>query len=364
MKIAKEIAGYFIIYLFLLLFTVPAFSHCEPCPPCYTGAHLFNCIGCTYRGCPSCDTNKCLYCNPLCQCLSWLSEDQVCCGDGHACHTYTGETCCPGEPTYHCCPLGATCCGDHCCGGGYTCCEHGCCNTSQCQKCDGEGGTCTYCSGNLDMSCCNGTCYDPETQQCCHGNVIEKDQTCCEDGHGCDEGQTCCGSNCCDPASCETCINGQCEVCGGNSEGCESFDQQHCVEGECEQCLYKVSTYAELESCNKVDDPCDEPTPNGCGPGGDDGISDDPANCSYPDFSSFKAPCDHHDLCYSSCVMSQSYCDSAFGSEMDVTCQNTSPLCYIVCEAQRVIYWAAVAIVGRTYYEAAQVAACACCDCE
>jgi len=177
MKIAKEIAGYFIIYLFLLLFTVPAFSHCEPCPPCYTGAHLFNCIGCTYHGCPTCNSADCMYCNYLCQCQSWLAEGWTCCGNGSYCHSEQGYTCCPDAG--HCCGPGATCRGDHCCPTEWESCGSGCCDPNNCEECD--GGQCKVCGGDPNKTCCGGNCC----QYGCCEEELQDELWCISRGCGC-----------------------------------------------------------------------------------------------------------------------------------------------------------------------------------
>jgi hypothetical protein len=280
---------------------------------------VYNAWGCCNNpppSCPPCSSPGCYGCIPC------------------------GGTCCPGG----CFPGGVICCGSGYCWPGNSC-SNGCCVPSGTTSC---GIDCGYCYSGTN--CCTGGggyfggCADPcQCQECKDGHPQSK----------------------CDPLKCEECNNvtHACEsYC--KPKGCDSWDREHCMVGECWPCLRKAGSYTALMACDRVDDPSTEPSTNGCGPGGDDGIPDDPANCSYPDFSSFKAPCDHHDFCYQTCNTPKSTCDSAFGDEMDVTCQGNSPLCYISCEAWRVIYWTAVAIVGENAYETDQLKACACCDCE
>jgi hypothetical protein len=125
-----------------------------------------------------------------------------------------------------------------------------------------------------------------------------------------------------------------------------------------------------LLTCNKVPDPTWPNTPNGCGPGGNDDISDNPAGwacwASSGDDSDFVGACDNHDICYGTCGgNSWTECNSNFGADMNAVCNspNNSPQCKVACQAARVSYWGAVEIVGWYYYEIAQVQACACCDC-
>jgi tetratricopeptide (TPR) repeat protein len=97
---------------------------------------------------------------------------------------------CPGG----CCPFGTTCCGSGCCPSGTTCC----------------GGT----------TCCLSS------------------ETCCGD-HCCTAGYTCCASGCCDPSQCQTCVGGQCKVCGGDPD-------KACCNGSCydihtQQCCTDIS---------------------------------------------------------------------------------------------------------------------------
>lgn len=55
---------------------------------------------------------------------------------------------------------------------------------------------------------------EPACENCCNGNCCPEGTT-CSNGHCCPPGQTGCGSGCCDPDNCETCVNGECMVCGG-----------------------------------------------------------------------------------------------------------------------------------------------------
>ena len=150
---------------------------------------------------------------------------------------------------------------------------------------------------------------------------------------------TCCAELCCSPP------------------GCDSWDDhQYCDSGTCESCLRKASTYAELQQCNKVDDPATEPQPNGCS-----WSPDNPAGCGT---TSFDNACDAHDTCYQTCGSDKGGCDNAFLNALTAVCAGVPPgYCYDAC-----IFWAswyvwAVEEYGDGAYEADQVMACACCDC-
>ena len=102
------------------------------------------------------------------------------------------------------------------------------------------------------MLCCDGTCYDPQTQGCCDGKTVYNKSTkkCCWEGtgHTCPKSpvdMACCDGNCCDPNECETCdyINGGCEVCYGDTS-------KTCCNGTCEPKCGIVDG----ENCNGSDD--------------------------------------------------------------------------------------------------------------
>jgi hypothetical protein len=244
-----------------------------------------------------------------------------------------GWSCLPCEDPdpiipYRCNPRCAY--GDQCCTSGNpegSCCDHICgmCSTIGCvEKCS-----------DPTQECCNGECYDVRTHKCCiYGGSAYK----------CGINDICCYGNCCH-YSC-----------------CNSWDCKYC-DGSCKSCLRKVGNYEEFGACQRVPDPIEWPEPDGCtNPIGSH--PDDPANCSPPDNSSFLQACNLHDICYQTCGISKGVCDSYFGDDMNNACEGNSPLCYIVCEAQRTIYWAAVSICGETAYETDQLRVCACCDCE
>jgi hypothetical protein len=113
-----------------------------------------------------------------------------------------------------------------------------------------------------------------------------------------------------------------------------------------------------------VDDPDDTPSSNGCGPGGDDGISDNPAwyACEGQE-SSFGGSCDTHDADYGTCGSSKIMADINFSNNMGAVCNSLSGDCKDVCQDYADIYVGMVVISGQIYWENAQVGACACCDC-
>ncbi len=251
-----------------------------------------------------------------------------------------------------------------------------------------EWGCYIWTCGN--QQCCNGTCFDPSTTGCCNGVTYDlSSQACCggaiQTKGGCmgcvndnwvslcdsSQCQTCGGNGICvskcDPSQCQTCVNGNCPVCYPHKLNCcDDYDCYHCVEksfGEiCQPCLWKPWSYAVLMTCNRVDDPTFNPKTDGCSnPFGDH--PNDPADCCAPDNSSFYWACYNHDFCYQTCGADKGGCDSAFGNDMEAVCAGTSLLCHVVCEAQRVIYWAAVSLCGEGPYESDQLDACVCCDC-
>jgi hypothetical protein len=223
-------------------------------------------------------------------------------------------------------------------------------------------------------ACCGGNkCYNLSTQFCCKKsiNYTYNYQVCDKNN------EVCCGSsNCCKPADCETCVNGQCKVCGGdttkqccNGGSCcnkscsNSWSCEKCKDGGgCQPCLRKAANYGELSSCSKVDDPATQPTANGCSaPLLENG--NNPAGCTY---SSFLNSCNSHDLCYGNCSQTQSACDTTFNLSMEAVCtseDNVADGCYYPCNSWKNVYHMAVLGAGVLYYKPAQVAECACNDC-
>jgi hypothetical protein len=232
------------------------------------------------------------------------------------------------------------------CGAGGSVCDRAeydsCTGTIRCFRC-----------GICDCFACDtyrAECYQVETTDC---------KECTWAGEGCNShctglkvcggrpGETCCGDSgsggCCKP------------------RGCDSFNnREHCVpDGYCAPCLWKAGSYAVLTSsiCNRIDDPCDEPTPDGCS----SPFGNNPTGCSS---ISFLEPCNQHDRCYQTCEQSKGECDAQFGDAINAACAGSNPLCWAACEAWRVAYWAAVVTLGESAYEGDQIKACACCDCE
>ena len=255
---------------------------------------------------------------------------------------------CKGDPCNRCCD-------GQCCGAGKTCCNGVCCDPLQCK------------------SCVNGVCKsncDPNLCQICDGRghcISRCDPNKCEacDGHG--HCKVCGGNSClscvngqcavCGGNTCYTCVNDNCLFCGGKNPCCNSFTNcQHCVSGNCEPCLRKVSSYAELQACNKVSDPTYTPSANGC-----TGVPDYPL-CA-PEIT-FTPACDNHDMCYGTCNSDQDSCDNDLLSDLTSVCYPIEdPICRAACTAAALLYYAGVQDLGWIWYEDAQVAACACCDC-
>ncbi len=134
---------------------------------------------------------------------------------------------CPGSPPGPCygceggvwvpvCAYYQICCSGSCCTG--DCCDQKTCYNSSWTKCcgSGTGATCPK-----SASCCDGgkSCPDSNTHFCCNYGT----------GQTCPNGETCCNNPekpCCNPALCESCIDGQCKVCGGDPA-------KVCCNGQC-----------------------------------------------------------------------------------------------------------------------------------
>jgi hypothetical protein len=175
------------------------------------------------------------------------------------------------------------------------------CNNANCYYCvDGE---CKGCDDPTSDSCCfkstGGKCYNAAIQGCCNGQLYDwKARQCCDDGlHEwlCDSNKECCGGECCDtancmacdwltgeecvqvcdmvpcmkcdgqgycvpcdPAKCESCVDGQCKVCGGdtNQKCCKGLAASWCVE----KCKEEVVDTTTCSKANEDGYKCD-----GCG---------------------------------------------------------------------------------------------------
>lgn len=85
----------------------------------------------------------------------------------------------------------------------------------------------------LACDCPDCQCWDDEAKKCyCCSN-------CCSNSD-CGECYKCEGEDCdcvyqCEPDNCESCVDGECKVCGGDENLC-------CVDGVCESCCYDEST--------------------------------------------------------------------------------------------------------------------------
>jgi hypothetical protein len=171
---------------------------------------------------------------------------------------------------------------------GLTCCNGSCCDTgdeSKCLSC--VDGGCWECNHDPEQACCRGAkqCRHWRTEQCCW-NTWELWATVCSNELGCcygvcydyaakyccndgppgghrfyliDIDKQCCNGSSCDPANCETCIDGECKVCGGdptktccNGSCCNT--NQKCCDGSCCNKDWTKETVAERAdtcgSCN------------------------------------------------------------------------------------------------------------------
>ena len=229
-----------------------------------------------------------------------------------------------------------------------------CCDTALCETC--VGGECKVCGGDTNKHCCY-----PEDgiNHCCNQSLVEP--------------ETCCNGSCCKTLLCETCVDGSCKVCDPHRLNCcDSFDCYHCVNAICKPCLRKAASLEELESCNRVDDPSTEPIPNGCSVppllceifGVD---CNNPAGCG--ESTSFLGACNQHDLCYQTCDTEgynrKALCDGDLCEGLESLCYGVPPgECQDDCFTFAVEYCLAVQGAGGDWaYEADQVEACACCDC-
>jgi len=92
--------------------------------------------------------------------------------------------------------------------------EGNCCSTDNCVSC--VDGACVVCGGDPNQFCC----VTEDGDICCN-----KGQRCCTFYYAgydlylpycCNSDQPCCNGHCCDPNDCETCVDGYCQVCGGD----------------------------------------------------------------------------------------------------------------------------------------------------
>jgi hypothetical protein len=231
-----------------------------------------------------------------------------------------------------------------------------------CATADGWGPApeCPLCQ-RWNGSMCVNKCTPNTQYYCCIWDIPPVRDLCCNRNEGCCDAKTCYN-----PATEQCCHRGDGSKC--NPSCCNSFNCQYCLPGAgCGQCLRKVSTYAELSSCSKVDDPTTEPSANGCGPKGWGWIiPDNPTGCEH---TSFTQPCNAHDLCYGDCTKSFGSCNGQFGAGMHAKCEALTGEeredCYEDCQDNAELYYSYVTgDIGYNVYKGAQVSACACCDCD
>lgn len=230
---------------------------CPSCPDCYykTKSGSGSC-GCAPIPCPP-TCGECEICDGCGGCESYCDGD--CCG-GLCCPA--GQVCCG----WGCCPEGTTCCGYGCCPEGTSCCDDSFCCSDDSQECIG-GQCCSKCnSDNCEErgeGCeCESSCDPAECETCMDGS--------CEVCEG-DDNKTCCGTGCCrtqGERSCQTCINGMCYIDESKCQDCqycgsegicldECIDCQECVEDHCISCgsLNKVCCDGWCEEpCEEEDD--------------------------------------------------------------------------------------------------------------
>jgi hypothetical protein len=100
--------------------------------------------------------------------------------------------------------------------------------------------------------------------------------------------------------------------------------------------------------------------PNGCGPSGL--LSVLVPECPFG-LVCFTSACNNHDICYTTCGTTQAACDEAFYTDLRAICSSNyadGDLRRTRCEWLAYIYWQAVARFGASYFDGAQVEACAC----
>jgi len=195
----------------LLLFGLPvpviATTPSPECPDCYSWGWdgvKYRCLyDCKYDNCETCvdvggGSSACLPCGG--------DPDYQCCGEGKCCNTANCGACVDGD-----CKI---------CGGDpdKVCCGGSCCDTSQCHRCNFTTGECEN-ECDPDQFCCvadDGDLCCNQGQKCCTCYYVSYDMYV---PYCCPSDQTCCNWDiCCDPENCETCVDGECKVCGGDPD--------------------------------------------------------------------------------------------------------------------------------------------------
>jgi Group XII secretory phospholipase A2 precursor (PLA2G12) len=127
-------------------------------------------------------------------------------------------------------------------------------------------------------------------------------------------------------------------------------------------CEYPIR---DLRRCSKrVPHAGHTPSGNGCGPRGQQART--PQGFGR---ASFRATCNTHDICYDTCNSDRTACDQAFSVELERVCRQTYRTSTIVglelltrCMRRAELYSLAAMIGGGSYYDAAQLQACECCE--
>ena len=281
-RTTKEIKGLLnllvIFVIVLLCFSEVATACPDPeCDDCFK----WNGEKCVWVcGSGDCCSGSCCYtdcCDGTC-----CASGQTCCGECCDPADCCGGECCTGRECCNntCCDMEEECCLAECCDDrlrdpceiygphmpAEECCNGTCCNNHKldpddpfsppiehcCTDIPGEGNG--YCCPN-GQSCCEGDCYDSQTQGCCDGTVYNLSTQKCCDGldpcdtdYICDIDETCCDGLCVDPT-----IDQCCDDIGGYNDGYSCPSDKICCNGNC----------CESYQCC-IDDQCVDPICDNC----------------------------------------------------------------------------------------------------
>lgn len=187
--------------------------------------------------------------------------------------------------------------------------------------------------------CCGDVKYDPGAEDCCDGVVVAKGRCC--NGQELEEGFECCQ-----------------EV---DPEAPYNIDDQCCTN---EGPTWKVTIYSDWERfsnlCpNRVPRENHTPSSNGCS---------NPFNGALSQHYNqiFEECCNGHDIGYSTCNSDKESVDATFYNCMMDTCHdayaNGDVSSVLDCQAIGLAYSLAVAYLGSSHWEHAQMIACQCCE--
>jgi Group XII secretory phospholipase A2 precursor (PLA2G12) len=230
------------------------------------------------------------------------------------------------------------------------------------RQCAGTGGKDIACCSPVDHCCIGGrdsignlqvACCPPGTTCCVTGiypYCCAAGTTCNPKGTVCVQASTCAGIVCPPGHKC----------CGRTKE----MPKDRCYDPRTQCCTPEAGVVAKypirsVETCPaRVPRPGHKPKANGCGPEKGIKVPDKPFW-----LADFKPACDFHDICYETCRVPKSACDSGFLRRMNAICkaQYGSGVRYHLCRGIASDYYEAVSTLGSGAYEAAQKAACQCC---